>query len=361
VRRTFGIDTLPINWSRRLNGLPRAFTRRLLKAFGRLVDVGYTFARFRRFDLMIIPGTGILDDFGERPWGMPFDIFRWCLVARLAGARIAMISIGAGPIGRPLSRRLMKAAAGLAHYRSYRDEISKNFMEGIGFDTSADPVYPDIAFQLPSPAEAEVRPAQGGRLTVGVGAMSYHGWYGFAPEGRSVYAAYIDKLTAFALHLLDDGYNVRLITGEDSDQGAVEDVLARLREARPAVSAERVFAEPARSLHDVMRQMAGTDVAVATRFHNIVCALKVGRPCISLGYARKNDVLMAEMGLGGFCQHVEHFDLDLLMRQFRSLVADRAEHECAIRARVEIFEQRLRQQDEMLFRWLSGGETAAAA
>ena len=30
---------------------------------------------------MIEPGTGILDDFGEGPYGMPFDLFGWCLVA----------------------------------------------------------------------------------------------------------------------------------------------------------------------------------------------------------------------------------------------------------------------------------------
>ena len=44
---------------------------------------------------------------------------------------------------------------------------------------------------------------------------------------------------------------------------------------------------------------------------------------MSLGYAEKNDVLMAEMGLGRFCQHIERFDLDLLIEQFTQLVAQR--------------------------------------
>ena len=55
---------------------------------------------------------------------------------------------------------------------------------------------------------------------------------------------------------------------------------------------------------------------VATRYHNIVCALRLGKPLVSLGYAEKNDVLMTEMGVGRFCQHIERLDLDLLIEQF---------------------------------------------
>ena len=79
--------------------------------------------------------------------------------------------------------------------------------------------------------------------------------------------------------------------------------------------------QPAASLRDVMEQIAETDLVVATRFHNVVCALKLARPTVSLGYARKNDVLLAEMGLGAFCQHVEAIDLDLLKTQFGSSLA----------------------------------------
>ena len=49
-----------------------------------------------------------------------------------------------------------------------------------------------------------------------------------------------------------------------------------------------------------MHQMAETRIVVATRFHNVVCALKMKKPTISIGYASKNDVLLAEMGLAEF-------------------------------------------------------------
>ena len=72
---------------------------------------------------------------------------------------------------------------------------------------------------------------------------------------------------------------------------------------------------PARTLHDVMQQMADTDIVVATRYHNVVCALRVGKPTISIGYAEKNDALLAEVGLADFCQDIERLDVDLLEAQ----------------------------------------------
>lgn len=348
VEKRFKIPTIPISGSRQRHTSSSGGAGRLRKVAGKIVDIGQAFTRMRGFDAMVVPGTGILDDFGERPYGMPLDIFRWCLAARAAGARVAFVSIGAGPIRNRLNRHLMRAAARLAHYRSYRDRISRDFMESIGLDVHRDPVYPDIAFRLSPERLRKAEPRDGRAPTVGVGVMSYRGWYGFGTDGDSIYADYMAKLRIFVLHLIDHGYNIRLLTGETSDDAAVAEMLERVRSVRPETAGARMTVEPAASLHDLMRQISGCDVVVATRFHNIVCSLKVGRPTISLGYARKNDVLMTEMGLGQFCQHVEHFDVGLLIEHFEQLMANGASYERRIREKTKIFETQLRQQDEML-------------
>ncbi|MGZ8999043.1 MAG: hypothetical protein ACXW2T_09320, partial [Allosphingosinicella sp.] len=67
------------------------------------------------------------------------------------------------------------------------------------------------------------------------------------------------------------------------------------------------------------------DVVVATRFHNVVSALIQGRPILSIGYATKNDVLLAEAGMGELCQHIEHLELELLKDQFRVMFDRREE------------------------------------
>jgi len=86
-----------------------------------------------------------------------------------------------------------------------------------------------------------------------------------------------------------------------------------------------VQADPVNSLDDLMRQMATVDTVVATRYHNVLCALKLAKPTLSIGYALKNDVLMAEMGLGEFCQHADSFDVDRLISQFTELESRRDE------------------------------------
>ncbi|MCA1494691.1 polysaccharide pyruvyl transferase family protein [Ensifer sp. NBAIM29] len=346
VTRKFGIATRPISWSRHLSGVARKLDRLFLKIPGKMVDLAQTLRHIRNFDLVIVPGTGILDDFGERPYGMPFDIFRWCLGARVVGARIALVSIGAGPIRHGLSRRLMTAAARMAHYRSYRDSQSKEFMESIGLDTGRDLIFPDIAFKLQAPRNPLPGSAGADRLTVGVGVMSYYGWYGFARGGEAIFAAYIEKLAKFVVHLLDNGHDVRLLTGELTDKTAVDALVAEL--GRADLPSSRVIAEPSLSLHDLMLQISAVDIVVATRFHNVVCALKLGRPTISLGYARKNDVLMEEMGLGALCQHVERFDVESLIEQFATVVRSREAYRRRITERVRQFEDDLDRQDAHL-------------
>jgi polysaccharide pyruvyl transferase WcaK-like protein len=99
-----------------------------------------------------------------------------------------------------------------------------------------------------------------------------------------------------------------------------------------------------------MNQIATTDVVVATRYHNVVCALKLGRPVLSIGYAAKNDELMGDMGLAEFCQRIETLDVDELIVQFRKLVAGRKFYETRIRERTKRYREQLSEQEQLLFR-----------
>jgi len=350
VKERLAIDALAIRRASPASGLRSLLNRLFLKIPGKIADLAWTLNHARWADVLLFPGTGILDDFGEKPNGMPYDIVKWCLAARLARRRVAFVSIGAGPIRNRLSRLFMTSAARLAHYRSYRDLQSREFMEAVGVDTSNDEVFPDLAFGLPRPAG--FRAGDTGALRVGVGVMAYRGWYGFAEGGQSIFSRYIHKMAEFVIHLLDCGHEVRLLVGDAEDEVAVQALLAALGEQGRAVSPS--YRQP-HSLGDVMEQIAQTDVVVATRFHNIVCALAMGRPVISLSYARKNDVLMAEVGLEEYCQHVETFDVKRLAAQFSRLQDARSAHEPAIAARVEALRVQLARQERRLLATVIGG------
>jgi polysaccharide pyruvyl transferase WcaK-like protein len=348
VSKHFRVAATPLAFPRPASGLLRVLDNLSLEIPRQLASLFRAIKYARRLDLLILPGTGNLDDYLKRPLGMPLAIFGWCLAAKLCGTRIAFVSVGAGPIDHPLSRWLMKSAAAMADYRSYRDTASKTFMESIGLDTRSDAVYPDIAFKLPAPAAPVRQDAEERPLIVGVGVMTYKGWHADSNRGAAIYAAYLAKITKLVLWLLDRGHPVRILMGETTDRQAVADVMTKVASARPHLPQYRIQAEPMHSLHDLMHQIAEADVVVATRFHNVVCALKLGKPTVSIGYSPKNDALMAEIGMGRFCQHIERLDVDLLIDQFSELIADPERYARSIRNANLIYQERLNRQDALL-------------
>ncbi|MEZ4867879.1 MAG: polysaccharide pyruvyl transferase family protein [Caldilineaceae bacterium] len=302
----------------------------------------------RQVDQMIIPGTGILDDFGVHPLQMPYDLFRWVLGARLSGVKVYFASIGAGPIHHPLSRWFMKSAAALAHYRSYRDEISKEFMDSIQFDTERDPVYPDLVFSLPRPT-AQVDGANSHTpKVVGLGVMEYYGWRNLANNGEEIYQRYVEKLGAFAVWLLDQGYAIKILIGQAHDQRAVDDIQHYIQQMAPHTPQCKVQAESITTIEALLGAIVDTDLVVATRFHNVLCALMLNKPVVSLGYAKKNDVLMTEMGLGDYCQHIETFDVACLKQQFTELARNASVFHAQMQQKNREYEHALQDQYERI-------------
>jgi polysaccharide pyruvyl transferase WcaK-like protein len=178
--------------------------------------------------------------------------------------------------------------------------------------------------------------------------MTYLGWENDAASGEATYQAYLEKLTSFAVWLLDRGHAVRILMGDTGDRRAVRELLSKVNAALPSLHHGRLAFDPMSSLHDLMRQIAETDVVVTTRYHNVVCALKLGKPTVSIGYADMHDVLMVEMGLADFCQHVERLDVDRLIEQFSRLNAEQEHYERRIREANVACSERLDHQDSLL-------------
>jgi polysaccharide pyruvyl transferase WcaK-like protein len=351
VKRNYGINTAPFLTdplaigrmtlaNRALFGIPRR-----LGIFARILH------EVRQLDALIIPGAGTLDDFGASARGWPLGLFAWCVAARIVRTKILFVSVGAGPMTNRLARWLMKSAASLATYRSYRDTVSRDFMSGIGLNSQNDPVYPDIAFQLPHPSGC-TKGRRSDITTVGLGVMTYHGWRHRGEKAPEIYDAYMQKLICFAEWLLDTGYHIRILAGDTYDERAIEDLSKALKESRPPLSS-RVTAVRSANIHDVMQQLCQVDIVVATRFHNVICSLMVGKPAISIGYSAKNDAIMSAMGLEAYCQHIEDLDVDLLVRQLQALLHRRGEHERNISRVNSLYRLHLAQQEATLLQKLA--------
>jgi polysaccharide pyruvyl transferase WcaK-like protein len=272
-------------------------------------------------DQLLIAGTGVLDDYGQLPYELPLYLFRWCHGAKKAGAAIRFVSIGAGPIRKRLSRFLMKGAVRLSESRYFRDTVSKEYLGKLGINTENDEVVPDLVFSTPPEKLPLNRRPDLPAKTIGVGVMAYFGWSNDKVRGRAIYESYIAKLGSFVAWLLRVGYKVRLITGQvGTDDRAVRDLLQRVAGEANTSLRRDLSSEDIDSFDDMLREIALVDIMVATRFHNLICSLMLGRPALSIGYSGKHDALMAQMGLLSYCQNIEALDVEKLILQFCELV-----------------------------------------
>ncbi|WP_405542176.1 polysaccharide pyruvyl transferase family protein [Streptomyces phaeochromogenes] len=316
VTARYGIPATRLHWYR---GEYRTASRAgaiVGKGLGKLVDAVRTAAWVRRHDVVIVPGMGVLEaTLPLRPWGFPYSLFLLCASGRLFGTRVALVGVGAAAIGNRPTRALVRWSARLAGYRSYRDALSRNAMRAMGVDTARDKVYPDLAFALPTPPASAPSDSPG---PVCVGVMDFHGGNDDRARAEEIHRRYLDGTTRFVRALVEDGRPVRLLTGDECDRPVVAAIL-------DAVDSPLVTAAEAASLADLMKETAAADTVVATRYHNLVCALKVGTPTLALSYAAKSDALMDRMGLAAYCHPAREVDAGQLLEQFRALEKRSAE------------------------------------
>jgi polysaccharide pyruvyl transferase WcaK-like protein len=305
------------------------------------------FAELRRTDVLVVPGTGLLTDMcGLLGFG-PYSLFRWSLIARLCGCRVVFVSVGAGPVTTRRGRRLVRTALSLAHYRSYRDEASKRYVESIGFRAGDDPVCPDLVFS-PPPLATDPVDGPGGRV-VGLGVMVLPEQVSSPRPRAEVYRDYIEKLALVAEWLLGRGYWIRLLSGDIHDVAAKQDLGRAVRELVPPEVAERLIDEPIATVDDLVSQIRATDIVIVSRFHNVVKAILCKKPVIAVASHPKSESLMRSMGLAGYCLDVDGFSAGELIRRFRRLEEEAGELESQVERQTALFRRAVEAQYEAIF------------
>ncbi|MFC7360832.1 polysaccharide pyruvyl transferase family protein [Nocardioides astragali] len=290
-----------------------------LKAIGRLLDPLRTLTWVRGHDAVLVPGMGVLETTTpSRPWGLPLSL--WCLAVagRLTGARVGLVAVGADVISPGMTRWLITSTARLVHFRSYRDELSRDAMLAMGVEVArTDSVYPDLAFALPTPARRQPHPR-----SIAIGVMNFRGAEEDRPRAQEMHDRYVAGISHLVAGLLDDDWQVRLFGGDVEDWAIVELIAARMRQ-RPSPSV--LTTHRCASMDDVMSMLVDVGLVVATRYHSVQAALRTCVPTVAIGYARKSDILMESVGLGDYCHHAADFDVDEVIDQVRRLDAQHDE------------------------------------
>jgi len=346
VQARYGIQTIPLSWYSRYEESASGIKAIVLKVAGKGLDTFRIASWVRRHDAVIIPGMGVLETtLPLRALGTPFALFLVCASGRLFGTKVALVSVGANATKQRLMRWLYTATPRLAFYSSYRDVDSREALAHRGGETPGE-VYPDLAFAIPVAADSPGDPD-----LVGVGVMDFHGSNDERQQADEIYESYLQKMKAFILWLVDSGKTVRLFVGDTKgcDDVVVDRLLAELRADRPGLPASQVSAVEATSFGDLLEALRPAGTVVATRYHNVISAIRLCKPTISVGYAAKHDAVMAEVGLAEFCQRAGTLDAERLIEQFTELQSRAGE----LRAELAKRNEALAEQAKVQFAALS--------
>ena len=320
------------------------------EAFHELLFLASSHRIVKCLDVLIISGGGQLTE-KDGPWGFPYTIFKWVLLARSAGVKCIFLNVGAGPLTRPLSKFFVRRALLAADYVSLRDNESRSLVYEIGF-AGETRVCPDSAYGLEvattngSPLEKCAEP------TVGFAPMPYPGprWHS-AEKDQVVYDEFIRKLAIFASWLIGKSYAVTIFgTDIGVDPSAIADLQMALL-SRHGIGPSQYSVDYSVKSGDLLATMSRMDYIVTCRFHGVVFAHLLGKPVLAIAHHSKVMDLMADLELSSYCVDIRDFDLERLTERFASMVVNGEEIRSRMAASLNRNRQRLRGQFDELFRY----------
>jgi len=310
---------------------------------------------FRPGDMLVIAGTGLLEQDDTITVRWPLEILKWCVAARVRRATVSFLSFGAGPVPNQWSRLAARCSLRLARVVSYRDQPGFDYMNVIGLDTRRHRIVPDIAFHLPGPPQGDSHRPPSDRPVIGVGMMDYYGLQHATVPSDQAYTTYIERMAGVLHGLLEAGCEVRLICGDTHyDNAPITDVLSHLEALGVPRGDARVTRAPIQSNTDLFQTITQLDAVISPRFHNLIVGLLLFRPVISVSYHTKHDALLQHFGLGDYCNDIDHLDPRRIVAQCLQLLARRD----SIRDQIEPIATRCREMVNLQFDEVFGPEAS---
>jgi polysaccharide pyruvyl transferase WcaK-like protein len=307
-----------------------------------------SYRNIKGFDLLIVNGSGQLCDSWGGPWCHPYGLFRWALIAKAAGVNYVVLSVGAGPIGSPLSRFFIRCAMSLSSYRSFRNESSKKLVEQIGV-TGRNYVVPDIAFSLPVSRKREIYSSKNSLSVVGLNPMAYYDPRCWPVSDIAVYSAYIENLAGIMSWLLNRNNNILLFSSDCMDHEVIRDVRKLVLRQGGKINAERIVEPEINSLNDLLCCISRADIVIGTRLHTLLLSALMYKPLLAISPHPKVNYLMEGLGIENYSMDINRIDLNTFQEKFKSLEKQMDTISDNIKQRVCEYQDVLRRQYERIF------------
>lgn len=323
--------------------------RSFIVGFGEIRHAVKSYRILKGLDLLIVSGGGQLDEIWGGPWGHPYTLFKWAIIAKMAGTKFLFLSVGTCALDSRLSSLLIKWALQLADYRSYRDHYSKKLLENMHF-TKDDPIFPDLAFSFSTNGIKKPFNGRECRLVVGISPMAYCDPRVWPKKDLISYETYIKKLTCFVSWLIRENYAVMFFPSQiNHDPPVIEDIIGLLRKNEFLSSQSEIICEPVLTLNDLMLQISATDIVITSRLHGVILSYLLNKPAIAISYEKKVDVLMEDMEQTDYCLDINDFDLGSLIDRLKLLESNRSTIERQIESRISHLRGSLERQYDLVY------------
>ncbi|NOV99439.1 polysaccharide pyruvyl transferase family protein [Isoptericola chiayiensis] len=300
VRRDRGISTVSVTDPHAVRGGWRG-------AWGKLRDLVWAWRRVGEVDAVVVPGTGLLEGAAIRATAIPLTLAWYGVAARCRHRPFHLVSIGVDDGGSRLTRALFGAVLRFATSVTVRDRGSAEHVARLA--GARPPVVPDLVLSgKPLGARGDA-----GGWTVALGVIDTNGTG--TVEASWDRDDYLGRICLVARRLEEAGTTVLVVGGAGLDDTIAEEVVARVDRAA-------VVRAPADTLDELAEWFAGCRVVVAARYHNLVTAVRAGLPVVSLGYARKQQWLVDDLGAPERAHDVAGFDPDLVAEQVLEMLRE---------------------------------------
>ncbi len=303
--------------------------RTSVTAVGREIAHSYEGYRILRTqDVLLISGGGQLDEEYGGPWRLPFTIFKWTLLARLARIPCAMASIGAGKVTSPTSRRLVAMAARMCSYRSFREEKSRRIVAGIFPPAINDSVVPDLAFSMPEsnlPASLGViRTMARGRPVVALSPIAYGKPVNWPTPDRALHERYVQQLADILRRLSALGYfTVVVCSSLGDDESVIPEILERLDGETKHSLEGQIYFPAIKTWRDLVTVLRDADYLIASRLHGTILGFLSRTPVIAISFDPKVDWVMEDLKQTDYLLHIRDFTAEATLDALGRIKADR--------------------------------------
>jgi len=269
---------------------------------------GYRFLRAQ--DSLVVSGGGQLDEEWGGPWGHPFALFKWAVLARIAGIPYVIVSVGACKVASTTSRFFLSTALRMAEYRSYRDENSRAIAAELLHRAERDSVVPDLALSLPCselPPSSGIRSIAQGRTVVAISPIVYAKPQNWPHEDPALYDRYVREMARAMSELLERGYFLVMVWSTLGDKRVVPDLLENLGKESSERLAKQTHIPRIETWRDLVAVLEDVDFLIASRLHSVILGLLTKRPTIAVSFDPKVDLVMKDFGQTDYLLQLRNF------------------------------------------------------